>query len=93
MSTQLTLITVPPVNTDVDVDPDDQVDPDDHVGWLDRTTIVTGRVGIARARAALADATRRVALEAARRDNARGAALAREADSLASRHERRGHAA
>ncbi len=32
-----------------------------HIGWLDRRTISTGRKGVAAARAALADATRRVA--------------------------------
>ncbi|MBS1838544.1 MAG: hypothetical protein JST64_12705 [Actinobacteria bacterium] len=65
----------------------------DHTGWLDRRTISTGRRGVARARAALADATRRAAVAEAERASTRGAALARAADRFTGHPGSHDHAA
>ena len=103
MATQLTLITMPAI-TDTDDDAPDagsrQVDQAlparrsaARTGWLDRQTITAGRRGVARARAALADAARRAAVAEAERTSARGAELAREADRFAGRSGSHGHAA
>jgi len=108
MATQLTLITVPETPA-TDEAATDEATSDagtastepvilprrsaDHTGWLDRRTISTGRRGVARARAALADATRRAAMAEAERSSARGAALMREADGFADRSGSHGHAA
>lgn len=105
MATQLTLISLPstsadPATTDAPVGPARGDAPVvahrrsvDHTGWLDRRTISTGRKGIARARAALADATRRAAAADAEREAVRDAALAEEARWLAEHPGHRGHAA
>lgn len=96
MTTQLTLLTVP---ADPTPDPVDEPAVDEHrrsldrLGWLDRRTIVTGRRGLANARAALAEANRRVTAAETERENSRDAALAREASDLAEHHRSRGHAA
>ena len=54
----------------------------DHTGWLDRRTISTGRKGVAAARAALADATQRVAERQALEEADRTDRLAREASGI-----------
>jgi hypothetical protein len=54
----------------------------DHVGWLDQRTIETGRQGLAAARAALADATRRAHARDEERVARRNEELARQADVL-----------
>lgn len=51
-----------------------------HPGWLDRRTIETGRQGVAAARAALAEATRRVHERDEQRTTLRDEQLARQAD-------------
>ncbi len=51
-----------------------------HPGWLDRRTIETGRQGVASARAALAEATRRVHERDEQRSTLRDQQLARQAD-------------
>jgi hypothetical protein len=62
-----------------------------HPGWLDRRTIETGKQGLASARAALADATRRAHERDQEREAARVQELARQADVTrhpAARHRR-----
>ncbi|UDY36981.1 hypothetical protein [Dermatobacter hominis] len=58
----------------------------EHQGWLDRRTISTGRKGIAAARAALADANRRVADRQAAEEAEREAELARQARGITGTH-------
>jgi hypothetical protein len=53
-----------------------------HPGWLDRRTIETGRQGLAAARAALADATRRAHERDEEREARRIQELARQADVI-----------
>lgn len=103
MATQLTLITMPAITDIDDAATDDGSELADPVlparrsaartGWLDRQTIIAGRRGVARARAALADAARRAAVAEAEKTSARGAELAREADRFAGRTGSQGHAA
>ncbi len=57
----------------------------EHQGWLDRRTISTGRKGVAAARAALADANRRVAARKEQDDAERQARLASVAEQAARR--------
>ena len=60
-----------------------------HTGWLDRRTIASGRRGVAAARAALADAHRRVEERHSQEEADRADRLARQARELTDR----GHAA
>jgi hypothetical protein len=53
-----------------------------HPGWLDRRTIESGRQGLAAARAALADATRRAHERDEEREARRIQELARQADVI-----------
>jgi hypothetical protein len=65
----------------------------DHTGWLDRRTIETGIQGLAAARAALADATRRAHERDEEREARRVRELARQADVIRHPAARRRHAA